>query len=105
MNVHDHHSRFEARCKKDSFLAVEGFPDDTEVVIALDHFAQKLPNEWMVIDEENLYWLGMRRLAVFVEHGGARCQRLEEPFGNASGVARRLDSVEGASGPSAWRSL
>ena len=78
MNVHDHHSGFEARCKQDSVLAVEGLPDDPEIVIALDHLAQKLPNAWMVIDEENLYWLGLRRLAVFVDHAGARCQRLEE---------------------------
>ena len=59
MNVHDHRSRFESRCKQDRFLAIDGFPDDREVVIALDQLTQNLPNGRMVIHEKNLYWLGM----------------------------------------------
>ena len=71
MYVHDDDSGFESRCKEDSFLAIDGFSDDLEVVIGLDNFRQKPPNERMVVHKKNLYWLRMRRLAVFVEHAGA----------------------------------
>ena len=68
MYVHDHHIWFESRCKEDRFFAIDGFSDDSEVVIALDHSPQKPSNERMVVHEKNFYWLRMRRLAVFVEH-------------------------------------
>jgi len=71
MYVHEHHVGLESRRKEDSLLAVDGFSDDTEVVIAVDYFTQKLPNERMIIHEKNLYWLRMRRLTFFVVHAGA----------------------------------
>jgi hypothetical protein len=59
MYVHDHHGGLESRCKEDSFLAVDGFSNDLEVLITLDNFMQKPPNERMVVHEKNLYWLRM----------------------------------------------
>src|SRR5688572_26296208 len=88
MYVHDHHGGLESRCKEDRFLAVDGFADDLEVAIALDHFTQNPPNERMVIHEKNLYWLRMRRLAVFVEHASApiRCVSEENCTSEDAGV-------------------
>ena len=54
MYIHDHHGRFESRCKENRFFAVDGFSDDLEVVIALDNFAQNPPNERMVIHQQDL---------------------------------------------------
>ena len=61
-------SRFELGRKQHSFLAIHGFPDDSEVGIRVDHLAQELSNVWMVIDDKDFDGARMRRLAVLVGH-------------------------------------
>ena len=65
----------------------------------LDQFTQNLPNERMVIHEKNLYWLRMRRLAVFVKHAGApiRCVYQEKCTGkDARVLVNQGNATEGA---------
>src|SRR5688572_13482172 len=67
--VHDHHGGLEPRCKENRLLSVDGFSDDTEVVIALDYSRRIKANQavaWHVLTCH--HYANTGRLTIELDH-------------------------------------